>query len=272
MFKQFDDRRASLETVPSTEELKKWVEEQATPLIGEIGPNNYAKYVQSGVPLVWVFLDPTIEGQKQEILDRYGPLAKKTQGKLSWIWIDWSKYSKQSEKVGLSGTIVPALAIEDQASGKHFAKEIDIDVTNTEKWIQDYLSGSLEPTIRSEEIPEPNNGAVTVIVAKNFDEIVLNSGKDVLVEFYAPWCGHCKALAPIYEELGEAYRDDPNVIIAKMDATANDVHPKYGIKGFPTLKFFPAGSSDSPLDMEGERSLEPLKQFIDSSRKSQPPA
>ena len=40
-------------------------------------------------------------------------------------------------------------------------------------------------------------------MGKNFDEIVNNPEKDALVEFYAPWCGHCKALAPKYEELGE---------------------------------------------------------------------
>jgi len=46
---------------------------------------------------------------------------------------------------------------------------------------------------------------------KNFDDLVLNSGKDSLVEFYAPWCGHCKHLEPIFNEVAEALKDNPNV-------------------------------------------------------------
>lgn len=64
-------------------------------------------------------------------------------------------------------------------------------------------SGTLEPYLKSEPIPSDNSGPVTVAVAKNFDEVVINNDKDTLIEFYAPWCGHCKKLAPIFDELGE---------------------------------------------------------------------
>ena len=68
-----------------------------------------------------------------------------------------------------------------------------------------------------------NSGPVTILTAKTYDDIVVNSGKSVLIEFYAPWCGHCKKLTPIYEEVGAAFKDNDSVVIAKMDATANDI-------------------------------------------------
>lgn len=75
-----------------------------------------------------------------------------------------------------------------------------------ESFANDVLEGTLEPYLKSEPIPENNEEPVKVAVAKNFDEIVVNNGKDTLIEFYAPWCGHCKKLAPTYDELGEKVR------------------------------------------------------------------
>lgn len=76
-------------------------------------------------------------------------------------------------------------------------------VENLEKFIKDFQGGKLEPYIKSEAIPEDNSSPVKVAVAKNFDDLVINNGVDTLVEFYAPWCGHCKSLAPVYEQVAE---------------------------------------------------------------------
>merc|ERR550519_1555331 len=101
---------------------------------------------------------------------------------------------------------------------------------------------------------------VKVAVAKNFDELVTNNKKDVLVEFYAPWCGHCKKLTPIYDELGEKMKDE-DVEIVKMDATANDVPPSFSVSGFPTLFWLPS-STKKAESYNGGRQLNHFIKFI----------
>lgn len=63
-------------------------------------------------------------------------------------------------------------------------------------FVADLEEGSLEPYVKSEAIPASNDGPVIVAVGKNFEDVVTNNEKDVLIEFYAPWCGHCKKVRP----------------------------------------------------------------------------
>jgi protein disulfide-isomerase A1 len=104
-----------------------------------------------------------------------------------------------------------------------------------------------------------------VLVASNFDQVARDKSKHAFVEFYAPWCGHCKALAPIWDQLADQFKNREDLVIAKMDATLNEVE---GIRvtGFPTLKWFPK-DSDEVIDYSGDRSLEALKKFIESDGK-----
>jgi len=103
--------------------------------------------------------------------------------------------------------------------------------------------------------------AVIDLVPDNFDEIVL-TGKPALVEFFAPWCGHCKTLAPVYEELAGKFAGSTKVSIAKVDADAEkSLGKRFGIKGFPTIKYFD-GKSETPEDYNGGRDLESLTKFI----------
>ncbi|KAK8041279.1 protein disulfide-isomerase erp38 protein [Apiospora phragmitis] len=104
--------------------------------------------------------------------------------------------------------------------------------------------------------------AVLDLVPDNFDKVVLKSGKPTLVEFFAPWCGHCKNLAPVYEELAGVFAASKDVQIAKVDADAEkSLGKRFGVQGFPTLKFFD-GKSDKPEDYNGGRDLDSLTKFI----------
>ncbi|XP_009593712.1 probable protein disulfide-isomerase A6 [Nicotiana tomentosiformis] len=104
--------------------------------------------------------------------------------------------------------------------------------------------------------------SVVVLSPDNFDEIVLDETKDVLVEFYAPWCGHCKSLAPIYEKVATSFKQEEDVVIANLDADKHrDLGEKYGVSGFPTLKFFPKGNKAGE-DYDGGRDLDDFVNFI----------
>jgi len=236
------------------------------PLVDEIGPSNYKNYFDAGIPLAYLFVDPKIDGQKDEYISKIESIARETKGKLSFVWIDWAKYAKHAERLGLSGQVVPSLAIERMADGVHYAfpESQELSVEAIKAFVDKFVSGELAPTIKSEPVPASNDGPVKILVATNFDEIVKDPTKDVLVEFYAPWCGHCKKLAPIFDELGNWFKSVPSVVVAKIDATANDVNPKYGVKGFPTLKFFPGNNKETPVEYTGDRSLADMADFINT--------
>ncbi|KAM7481759.1 hypothetical protein LguiB_006342 [Lonicera macranthoides] len=103
---------------------------------------------------------------------------------------------------------------------------------------------------------------LVVLSSDNFDNIVLDDTKDVLVEFYAPWCGHFKNLAPTYEKVATAFSMEEDVVIANLDADKyKDLAEKYGVGGFPTLKFFPKNNKAGE-DYDGERDLEDFVSFI----------
>jgi protein disulfide-isomerase A6 len=104
---------------------------------------------------------------------------------------------------------------------------------------------------------------VTVLTPTNFDKIALDPSKNVLVEFYAPWCGHCKRLEPDYEKVGKAFRLQKDVVVAKVDADKHrELGERYGVQGFPTIKFFPAGSDKKGEDYQRGRSVEDFIQFL----------
>lgn len=96
----------------------------------------------------------------------------------------------------------------------------------------------------------------------DFDSYV-DGSTNVLVEFYAPWCGHCKNLAPEWKIAGETFQSSDPIVIAAVDATANSkVAAKYEVKGYPTIKFFPKGDSVTVEDYTGGRTADSIIKWV----------
>ena len=84
-------------------------------------------------------------------------------------------------------------------------------------------------------------GAVTTLSDSTFDETVASDGAPVLVDFWAEWCGPCKMIAPILEEVATEF--DGKLTVGKLNVDENnETPPKYGIRGIPTLLLFKNGN------------------------------
>ncbi|KAI5304035.1 protein disulfide-isomerase precursor, partial [Ascosphaera atra] len=219
--------------------------------------------MQAGIPLAYIFAET--QEERDEFATMLKPVAKEHKGKINIATIDAKLFGPHAGNLNLDAEKFPAFAIQDIQNNKKYPYDQEKKITEKDiaSFVKDVLDGKVAPDVKSEPIPEKQEGPVTVVVAKNYDEVVINNDKDVLVEFYAPWCGHCKALAPKYEELAALYADKgltDKVTIAKVDATANDVPED--ISGFPTIKLFPAGAKDEPVDFANKRTVEHLAAFV----------
>jgi len=124
------------------------------------------------------------------------------------------------------------------------------------------VAGKVAKFVKSEPIPESNDGPVKIVVADNYDAIVNDNTKDVLVEFYAPWCPHCKNIEPIYNSVGEKLKDVTSLVLAKIDATANTIPDDLPVTGFPTLLLFNANNKGVPVEFDGDRTVKGIIKFV----------
>ncbi|KAF1825011.1 PDI precursor protein [Dissoconium aciculare CBS 342.82] len=263
LYKTFDEGKNTFTEKFDKEAIVAFAKTASTPLIGEVGPETYATYMGAGIPLAYIFSESADE--RETFAKTLKPLAELYKGKINFATIDAKDFGQHAGNLNLEVGKWPAFAIQDPVKNLKFpfteaGSVAALSEKALGKFLKDFVAGKVEPSIKSEEIPEKQEG-VTVVVAKSYDDLVINNDKDVLLEFYAPWCGHCKALAPKYEELAAMYASHADkVTIAKVDATLNDVPDE--IQGFPTIKLFKAGAKSEPITYSGDRSIEDLAKFI----------
>ena len=252
-------------------DIKSFVTNNSLPKFGALDGETYGKYMASGKGLVWVLVDikssDELAGAVDKVRSDFVSLAKKY-SKFNFAYIDTVAFKAAVENM-LGVSSFPAIAVNLKAGDKKkFIYTGELTEAACGQFIHDVEAGKIQATLKSEEIPESNDEPVKVVVGKSLKEEVFTADKDVLFEVYAPWCGHCKKLAPEYEKVAQKVRKEgleDLISIAKMDGTQND-SPVDSIswEGFPTLYYVKAGTSE-PIPFTGGRDAKSIWKWITSN-------
>jgi len=248
----------------TAEALAAFVGPASMPLVVPFSEETTDIIFESGIEEQLMFIGDTdmLDG---DVVAPFKTVAKELAGKLVFVTVNSDVQASEPvlEFFGIAEDtprpVVMGFSIAGGA-GKKFRLPGDYSLESLRSFGAAMVDGTAQPDFKSEEIPENNkDGEVTVVVGKSFDELVKDEERDVLLEVYAPWCGHCKQLEPIYHKLAKRFKKVDSVVIAKMDGTANE-HADVNVEGFPTIVFYPAGGEAVPY--EGERTLAGMTKFI----------
>ncbi|KAL9905154.1 protein disulfide isomerase [Glossina fuscipes fuscipes] len=267
LFKPFDEKKTVFDGPFDEENLKKFVQVHSLPLIVEFNHESASKIFGGSIKSHLLFFVSKEAGHIDKHVMPLTDLARKYREDILFVTIssDEEDHARIFEFFGMSKEEVPTVRLikleEDMAKYKPESNDLSADVIKD--FLQKFMQGMLKQHLLSQELPDDwDKNPVKVLVATIFDTVVYDTKKDVLVEFYAPWCGHCKQLAPIYDQLGEKYKDHDSIVIAKMDATANELeHTK--ISSFPTIKLYRKGDN-KVIDYTLDRTLDDFVKFLES--------
>ncbi|KAI6024866.1 thioredoxin-like protein [Pisolithus microcarpus] len=223
----------------------------------ELGPDNFDAVIGKGKPGLVEFFAPWC-GHCKNLAPTYEQLA--------------DAFSHAKDKVVIA-------KVDADGAGRPLGQKYEVSGYPTLKWFDEkgnteaYEGGrdldalatfvSKKSGVKS-NIKPPPPPATLILDAHTFDDIALDDTKDVLVTFTAPWCGHCKTLKPIYEQVAKDFKPESNCIVANIDADAalnKELAGRYGVASYPTIKFFPRGGKEVE-DYEGARTEEAFVNFL----------
>jgi len=258
--------------------LERFIHEKSLPLVSEKNSKNEVALEAAKLPLMTVYAD--IDHQKNPkgfayVVNRVRKVAKQFENKLVFVVADKNQYSHELGHYDFSLPNSQDIGVGVMHSNMCYSMQEKFNVENMVAFINDFKSGKLvgkekviAPKSDSHDDEDADDGtpsAVVDITNDNYKALVADSTKDIMLEFYAPWCGHCKALKPEYKKLANAFKDDDSVMIAAMDATANEVPKGFDVQGYPTIMWIP-GNTKKPVSYDDDREAGAMIEYIKAHR------
>ncbi|XP_003501525.1 protein disulfide-isomerase A2 [Cricetulus griseus] len=271
LFKKFDEGRADFPVDKDTGldlgDLSRFLVTHSMHLVTEFNSQTSPKIFAAKIlNHLLLFVNKTL-AQHRELLTDFREAAPPFRGQVLFVMVDVAADNDHVlNYFGLKAEEAPTLRLINVETTKKYAPTglVPITAASVAAFCQAVLHGQVKPYLLSQEIPPDwDERPVKTLVGKNFEQVAFDETKNVFVKFYAPWCSHCKEMAPAWEALAEKYRDREDIVIAELDATANELEA-FSVHGYPTLKFFPAGPDRKVIEYKSTRDLETFSKFLDS--------
>jgi len=262
VFKKFDEKMVVYEGEMLPQPMEAFVSENSMPLVVPFNEANSPKIFGGKVKVhMIVFVD---EEKSKELMEVLPIVAAKHKGKMVFVTVSPAE-EQITEYFGVSKEDMPAIRLVDmRESGmkKYIYDKPITDEASINAFCEDFEHKNLTPVLKSEDEPQDQEGVLKTIVSKSWTREVMESENDILVKFYAPWCGHCKELAPKYEALATKLKPvAEKLTIAQINYEANEV-TDVEVDGFPTLRLYPGGDKHTPKEYTGERSAEAIEAWL----------
>ncbi|XP_015122546.1 protein disulfide-isomerase [Diachasma alloeum] len=267
LFKDFDEGEAVFDDELTSEKLQKFITSNSLPIIVDFNQDTAQNIFGGEIKSHLLLFISKEAGHFEKYVESIKESAKKFRGEVLFVTInvDENDHERILEFFGLKKDDAPDMRIInlEQDMTKYKPEKPELSAENVLEFVTAFVDGKLKRHLLTQTLPEDwDKEPVKVLVGTNFADVAMDKSKKVLVEFYAPWCGHCKQLIPIYEKLGEKFKDSDDVVIAKMDATANELE-EVKINSFPTIILYKKDTNEA-VEYSGERTLEGLSKFIES--------
>ncbi|MCD7448161.1 Protein disulfide isomerase-like 1-6 [Datura stramonium] len=252
----------------SRDGILQFLDDNKFPLITVLTELNAARvYSSTNKVQVLIIAEPD---DFKKLVEPLQVVARKFKSKIMFIFVDIREDNLAKPFLtmfGLEESDDSVVVSFNYSSSLKYLLESDTTPTSIEDFCSGLLSGTVSPYYKSQPIPDNKNMSVLTVVGKTFDELILNSPENILLEIHTPWCITCETTSKQMEKLAKHFKGLDNLIFARIDASLNE-HPKLQVDDYPTLLFYSADDKTNPIQLNTKSSIKELAALVNKNLKA----